>query len=142
MSANKVVNFGISYGTSRGRDTYGYNIISLQVLGGRRYRAMGGGYDMFGTVLGRMIEDEFQDELKAAWGGTYQDKYYGEQKFSELYGLSEREGTICCTGGCGYNYMEKILKAMGYTVTYTWKYNRQGHPDYRIGGIVENWWDS
>ena len=34
-----------TYGTSRGRDTYGYNIVTLTSSAqGKKFRAMGGGY--------------------------------------------------------------------------------------------------
>jgi hypothetical protein len=49
--------------TSRGRDTYGYNICSLWVRERKEATTCGGGYDMKGKVLGDFIEKRFQDRL-------------------------------------------------------------------------------
>ena len=55
----------ITYGTSRGRDTYGYNLVTLREHGQKKASTCGGGYDMRGTVLGDYIEKEFAAELCA-----------------------------------------------------------------------------
>ena len=49
--------------TSRGRETYGYNICSLWVDGCRVARCNGGGYDMKGTSLGIWIGHAYADRL-------------------------------------------------------------------------------
>tara|TARA_Y100000310_G_scaffold142771_1_gene142258 strand:+ start:70 stop:591 length:522 start_codon:yes stop_codon:yes gene_type:complete len=49
--------------TSRGRDTYGYNICSLWVRESKEASTCGGGYDMKGTALGYFLEERFQDRL-------------------------------------------------------------------------------
>lgn len=42
----------VTWGTSRGADTYGYTTCSLRDRSGKKYASTcGGGYDMFGTVL-------------------------------------------------------------------------------------------
>lgn len=51
------------FSTSRGRDTYGWNIVSLYVDGVKVAHQCGGGYDMRGAALGDWIEKEFQAEL-------------------------------------------------------------------------------
>ena len=56
----------ISWTISRGRDTCGYNICRLDdSISGKRYRTLGGGYDMIGTVVADWFEDQYQDKLQA-----------------------------------------------------------------------------
>lgn len=49
--------------TSRGRDTYGYNICTLYVDGRKAARCNGGGYDMKGTCLGDWVARAYRDRL-------------------------------------------------------------------------------
>lgn len=53
------------FGTSRGRDTYGYTICSLYVDGHKVASCNGGGYDMKGTALGRYIARTYAARLRA-----------------------------------------------------------------------------
>lgn len=68
----------LSWGISKGRDTYGYNICRLDAPGyypknsgtdnppfvqPKRYRCSGGGYDMTGTVVGNWLQSRYQDRL-------------------------------------------------------------------------------
>lgn len=56
----------IRWGTSRGRDSYGYTTCSLRNHRGQRVAACnGGGYDMRGTVVGNWIAATFPKELCA-----------------------------------------------------------------------------
>lgn len=55
----------IKWGTSKGRDTYGYTTCSLYMNGKRLAACNGGGYDMRGTVLGRFLGLVFAPELVA-----------------------------------------------------------------------------
>lgn len=56
----------IRWGTSRGRDSYGYTTCSLRNSGGQRVAACnGGGFDMRGTVVGNWLARTFRDELLA-----------------------------------------------------------------------------
>ena len=51
---------------SRGRDTYGYNMVTLSSDTGKRFRVMGGGYDMHGQVMGEYVQFiESPDRLRA-----------------------------------------------------------------------------
>ena len=55
-----------TYGVSRGRDTYGYNMVTLSSNTGKRFRAMGGGYDMHGQVMGEYVQfNASPDRLRA-----------------------------------------------------------------------------
>lgn len=53
------------WGTSRGRDTYGYTICTLYTDGSKVSSCNGGGYDMKGTALGRYIARAYADRLNA-----------------------------------------------------------------------------
>jgi hypothetical protein len=55
----------ITWGTSRGRDTYGYTVCSLRYNGRLIARCNGGGYDMRGTVIGNFVTWAFGPELRA-----------------------------------------------------------------------------
>lgn len=56
----------IRWGTSRGRDSYGYTTCSLRNHRGERVAACnGGGYDMMGTVIGNWLAATFPTELCA-----------------------------------------------------------------------------
>jgi hypothetical protein len=54
----------ITWGTSRGRDTYGYTVCSLRYNGRLISRCNGGGYDMRGTVVGNFVTWAFAPELR------------------------------------------------------------------------------
>lgn len=54
----------IKWGTSRGRETYGYTTCNLYHHGRRITGCNGGGYDMRGTVLGNFITWAFADQLR------------------------------------------------------------------------------
>lgn len=79
----------IRWGTSRGRNSYGYTTCSLRDDTGKR-RAMcnGGGYDLRGTVIGNWIASEFPAELvaltpeiaKSLGGLTYHNPNYDPGK--------------------------------------------------------------
>lgn len=73
------------WGTSRGRDTYGYAICTLFVNGDKRASCNGGGYDMKGTSLGIWIAETFPDRLnklidKEYYGLTFHDPNYDPGK--------------------------------------------------------------
>ena len=51
------------YTTSKGRDSYGYNICSLWVDGEKVSSTCGGGYDMKGKAFGYWIARKFEKEL-------------------------------------------------------------------------------
>lgn len=85
-----------SWGISRGRDTYGYNICSLYVHGTRVASCNGGGYDMEGTCLGSWIARAFKDRLlklrKEFYGLTFHNPDFDPGK-AEVEGetVEERE---------------------------------------------------
>lgn len=115
----------VSYGTSRGADTYGYTIVRLQDMQtGKRYRCMGGGYDMVGTVFAEWLQEQYQDELQAIKDQAF---YFDgwERNEQGLYGMRRREdGTVSLDGACGVSSMERIAKAIGLSVR--GEYTRRG----------------
>jgi len=114
----------LSWSISRGVETYGYNICRLDDTSatGKRYRCMGGGYDMVGTVFGDWLADRYQDRLLA-----YCSKMPDEA--AKLYWLrivTQRHGPrISLDGACGLDSMIRVAEAIGLTVRRT--SNRKGH---------------
>lgn len=142
----------LSWSTSRGRDTYGYNICKL-TDGHNKYSTCGGGYDMTGTVFAQYLEANFQDRLKRLHkrAGSEYRGVAGSYKAREgkhayaLYGRNEKRKVypglfygmtahydpkgklqkITLDGACGLSSMETIATAIGLEVKTTG--NRKGH---------------
>ena len=120
----------ISWSTSRGRDTYGYNICRLDDSRTRkRYRCMGGGYDMIGTVFGDWLADMYAPEIAALFDTRASvDAGYvvkGYRKIPDLYGLTMTPGgDVQCDGGCGIESMIRVAETIGLQVQQT--YGRKG----------------
>lgn len=124
----------LSWSVSRGRDTYGYNICRLDSRNsGRRYKTMGGGYDMVGKVFGDFLECEYQDQLralvaplpKAPYGSTSWLQI-AEEVNPSFYGLTIRpDGSVCLDGACGFDSMRRIARALGLHIEY--ELNRKGN---------------
>ena len=103
--------------TSRGKDSYGYNICSLWIGRHKVASCNGGGYDMQGTAFGEWIQDNFQDRLKKIDA----EKYYGLKFYSKDYKSHQTYQTddkISLDGACGFSSMEKIAKAIGIKIDY------------------------
>lgn len=115
------------YTTSRGRDTYGYNIVTLYANGEKVARTCGAGYDMRGTVLGRYLTDKYNDRLQ-----KLPANYGSEDKVRGYYGLVHvlpsgkrlhvnlkndvtlhTEPKTYLDGACGENEMVRIAHAIG-----------------------------
>lgn len=114
----------VSWGTSRGRETDGYPICRLDDTNtGKRYRCMGGGYDMIGTVFAEWLEDMRQDDLRAIGSRAY---YHGTTAgVGDLYGMRWRpDGSVSLDGGCGLDAMVRIARECRLTVER--KVNRRG----------------
>lgn len=120
-------NVQISWGVSRGRDTYGYNICrAYSPHLNKTFRTCGGGYDMQGTVIGQFIAEAFQQELQALKIESIPYAQTGHFKHPELYGLFFRaNGTAYCDGACGIESMLRIVQALG--LEYQRTYNKKGH---------------
>lgn len=109
----------LSWSVSRGRETYGYNICRLDDQNtGKRYKCLGGGYDMVGTVIGQWLEDVYQEQLKQFIQNNSSDLVdYGNgyrKQLPNFYGLFVRpDGSVHLDGGCGDDCMRKIAEAIG-----------------------------
>ena len=124
----KITHLKLSWSVSRGAETYGYNICRLD-SDLRRYRCMGGGYDMVGTVLGNWLQEEYQERLQAfAKGQKQEDAGYavrGYKRLPEFSGLTiTPNGSVNLDGACGTESMLRIAEAIGLDVER--EYKRQG----------------
>lgn len=131
MAKLEIHSVSISWGISRGRDTYGYNIcraVSRQT--GKTYRTTGGGYDMVGTVIGGWFAAEYQAELQALYARDHlKFKAYSNSGYHvhcELHGLFARpDGPFYMDGGTGIDCMLRIIKECGF------EHQRQYNPRTR-----------
>lgn len=125
----------LSYGTSRGRETYGYPIVRLtDETAGKTFRCMGGGYDMVGTVLADWACATHQDRLRRladlahatvrpgegyrSHGEDTRGRFYGMAAYYDAAGNLER---VSVDGACGQSSVERILTAAGIRLTRTFK---------------------
>lgn len=124
----------ITWSTSRGRDTYGYNLVKLDTgWRGKVYRTCGGGYDMTGTVVGDWLQNTYQDRLRAigdnaaATFGKVQGYKSDNENRSKLYGMARNvdTGKVSLDGACGIRCMLDIAAAIGISLSATC--NRKGH---------------
>lgn len=135
----------LAHSTSRGQDSYGWNIVTLRDENGKAYRTKGGGYDMQGTVFADWLEQTYQPALQVICdraGASYSkaDGYKTvDRAFSDhtLYGMSHNEdtGRVSLDGGCGISSMIRIAEAIGLTVKFTG--NRKGNTTgYIVSGAA------
>lgn len=119
----------LSWSVSRGMDTYGYNICRLDDRAtGKRYKCMGGGYDMTGTVIGKWLQDTYQDRLAAIaeqQAGARYSKAEGYKSASDsprLYGMCYHsdEKRVSLDGACGKESMIAIARAIGVDISSNW----------------------
>lgn len=101
---------------SRGRDTYGYNIVTCRE-GFRREKVAstcGGGYDMKGTVLAGFIERHFPEELKRLNSDDFYGLSFWNPKTRKHHKTYRDGDTVHLDGGCGWSSMERILNKIGF----------------------------
>ncbi len=120
----------VRWSTSRGRDTYGYNICSVtDQVTSKRYSCNGGGYDMLGTSFGEWLTETYQNALREIGDRahmTYNEIFDATRNDDGLYGMYRyADGRISLDGACGIEPMLKIAKALGIGVHATW--DRKGH---------------
>lgn len=127
----------LSWSTSRGRDTYGYNICRLDdtgSIGTPRFRTLGGGYDMIGTVFGQWLQWKYQDRLLAladraaavSDDSGYHSKGDDHASWHDkgnglLYGMTYHTKTgkdryVSLDGACGIDSMRLIADQIGLSV--------------------------
>lgn len=102
-------NLEIRHSISRGRDTYGHNIVTLWD-GRKAFRACGGGYDMVGTVFAQWLMHAHKDAICKL-------PPYGTGESEGFFGLFERDGRFWLNGACGIDCMKRIAKAAGLQVS-------------------------
>lgn len=100
---------------SRARETEGYNVVTL-IDERKKFKAMGGGYDMVGTVFGQWLQHNYLEKLeKLPSAGPHGDK-------EGFYGLFHIPNcSVRLDGACGIDCMIKIAKALGLEVKTIWK---------------------
>ena len=114
----------LSWSVSRGRDTYGYNICRLDDTStGDRFKCMGGGYDMQGTVFGSWLEACYQDRLLAMKDRANYRRATGgvsvpANSEDSLCGMAyiENDNRISLDGSYGLECMIRIAEAIGLEV--------------------------
>lgn len=113
----------LSWTTSRGRDTYGYNICRLDDRNnGQRFKCMGGGYDMVGTVFAEWLCTTYPEKLLALKGRAhYQILLAGRQvnkNEDAIYGLTyhEKGDRVHMDGACGLECVLKVAELIGLDV--------------------------
>jgi len=120
----------LHWSTSRGRDTYGYNIRRItDITTGKHYRTCGGGYDMTGSVFGEWLNDVYADRLQAIGhrAAAYYSKAGGYKTHTDangyrlrgyIYGMTRNDdtGRVTLDGACGMSCMEDIAQEIGLTL--------------------------
>lgn len=99
-------NLKIKFSVSRGRETYGWNIISLWDKG-TKYSTCGGGYDMTGSVFGQWLTANYLEEIISKLKPHEEGGLYGFHRYKDKYRLD---------GACGLDSMITIAKAIGLGV--------------------------
>lgn len=119
---NQINHLVLSWSVSKGRDTYGYNICRLDDRNnGKRFRCMGGGYDMIGTVFGQWLQENYQEKLQAikacAHYITDENGTVSNPRSDSLYGVRwKTDNTVSLDGACGIESMIRIAETIGLEV--------------------------
>ena len=104
----KTIKLAVKRTVSKSRDTYNYNICTVQNLDtAEKFKSMGGGYDLIGSSVGKFIESTFQSELLAI-----KDKAF----YGFTLKVKDDVESVSLNGACGISSMESVLNAMGYTL--------------------------
>lgn len=113
----------ITFGTSRGRKTYGYAVVTLRECGTVKARCLGGGYDMRGTVFADWLQAEYQGRLmaiKSRMQTRYSKKagHKANDAKNNLYGgtWNKDANKVSLDGGCGFESIRRIAEAIGLKV--------------------------
>ena len=112
-----------SYSVSRARDTYGYNIVTLTSNHGKKFRAMGGGYDMHGQVLGDYVQfNTNPDRLRAVAGAD-----------DSLPITITPDDKVIVLGASGLTSVIRLMRALGWEVSAIRSFDRKGRVKAIIG---------
>ena len=137
---NELQHLTLTWGISKGRDTYGYNILTLRDEHGNKYRTMGGGYDMTGTVLGDWLEANYQDRLyrlrrRAGTTWTKRNTRNTSRAANSFDGMTfdRRYDEVHLDGGYGERAMLTVAGAMGLDIKRSYNArNPERHTGYTI----------
>lgn len=139
---NQINHLVLSWSISKGRDTYGYNICRLDDRNNdKRFRCMGGGYDMIGTVFGQWLQANYQEQLQAVKARAHyisdENGTVSNPRTDSLYGMRwTKDNNVSLDGACGIESMIRIAEAIGLEVErdYIAKGRRRGET---IGWFVQ-----
>lgn len=123
----QLYNLHFKWTVSKGRETFGYNIVTLYVDGDKVASCNGGGYDMEGTVFAEWLQNAFQKELmnianeaNTKYLITKDDKHNRLSDNGTYYGMSyysyedkPKKNKVILDGACGMSSMERIAEAIG-----------------------------
>lgn len=120
----------ITHGESKARDTYGYPTVTLKDEQGRRFKCMGGGYDMFGTVLAEWLQAAYPDKAARLASRAYYTYTDHSLMVNDrgLYGVyhDTEKGTVRIDGAVGQTTVERLAKEeFGLTIRAI--LNHRGH---------------
>jgi len=139
----------LKHSISRAQETYGYSRITLtDTSTGKKYSAVGGGYDMVGAVFGEWLQDNYQAELLAIthkahyihdghrltkateWQPMHQYVTIDPHK---LYGMTYHIAgdRVALDGACGLESMLDIAKHAGLGIQ-----RQTDHKGHLIGFFV------
>ncbi|QEG08729.1 hypothetical protein [Aeromonas phage 4L372XY] len=119
---NQINHLVLSWSVSKGRDTYGYNICRLDDRNnGKRFRCIGGGYDMIGTVFGEWLQENYQEKLQEIKARSHyitdENGTVSNPRSDSLYGMRwKTDNTVSLDGACGIESMIRIAEAIGLEV--------------------------
>lgn len=145
MTMQTIHKLTISWTISKGRDTYGYNICRLDhSITGKRYKCMGGGYDMVGDCLGQFVTDYLQADLMALADQSYYtvglvgSSVSHREGGNNLYGVYAyyKDGQlvrVSVDGSCGVDSVRRIVEAMGYEFESVYNKRKQATEAFYIG---------
>lgn len=130
----------LKWTVSRARDTHGYNVVTLtDTSTDRSFRAIGGGYDMEGTVFAEWLASAHPERLQAIAAQAFNVYTPGRgiaradiAPGTALYGMTRDAETsaVRLDGACGLRAMEAVAEAAGLEVQKL--FNSRG----RLGGFV------
>lgn len=111
----------IKWSISRAQDSFGYNVVTL-IDGDKKYRTLGGGYDMLGTVFAKWLQDNYLEEIKSKLQPCVYEKDehgFNTCNHSDYYGFFcwKETGKYYLDGACGLDCIVKIAKAIGLTLS-------------------------
>lgn len=100
----------ITYGTSKGRDTYGYRTVTVRSFAGTKIAGIaGGGFDLTNSVKADTLATLFQKELQTALHSvSLEGASSGGHPYYCFY-RDDETGTIFINGAAGWTVVDKAL---------------------------------